>query len=269
MIYARLTLFLISLSWTNPLFANSFSCDSEQVICLIDNKKLTTGDLVGFVDRRNRLVAVGKVIGLQDNYREVELTETFAVVTNKEQVRLLTVEEQQRFTTSRYQAKQSLGLSASMARLNISNDFNGQEYNLSFTRNLHQGLGIAIRSIYATVSGSATEETPFDSIEHDMTIHGLGMTGGLSYELPLLNYLSAKAELGAGAMVISHNTARNTSLEDVELNNHITDGANLLIKASASFLVDVSFCHAELLVSNNYIYRSHLTSFGLGLVTEL
>ena len=269
MIYARITLFLISLSWTSPLFANSFSCDSEQVICLIDDRKLTTGDLVGFVDRRNRLVAVGKVVGLQDNYREVELTETFAVVTAKEQVRLLTVEERERFTTTRYQAKQSLGLSASMARLNVVDGFDGQEYSLSFTRNLHQGLGLAIRSIYTRISSSATEVTWIEDIEHDMTIHGIGMIGGISYQLPLLNYLSAKAELGTGAMVISHDTARNISLDDVKLSDHFTDGANLLIKASASLLVDVSLCHAELLVSNNYIYRSHLTSVGLGLVTDL
>lgn len=269
MIYARITLFLISLSWTNPLFASSFHCDSEQVICLVDNKKLTTGDVVGFVDRRNRLVAVGKVVGIQDHYREVELTETFAVVTAKEQIRLLTAEEKQRFTTTSYQAKQSIGVSASMARLNVASGLGGQEYNLSFTRNLHEGLGLAVRSIYTRVAGSATEVTYFVTTEHDMIIHGYGMIGGLSYELPLVNFLSAKAELGAGTMVISHSTGSNTSLEDVKLDNRISDGANLLIKASASLLFDISLCHAELLISNNSIYRSHLASFGLGLVTEL
>ena len=268
MIYARLTLFLISLSWTSPLFASTFSCDSEQVICLIDNKKLTTGDVVGFVDRRNRLVAVGKVVGLQDNYREVELTETFAVVTTQEQIRLLTAEERQWFTAT-YQAKQSLGASFSMARLNVDNGFDGQEYNLLFTRNLHEGLGLSIRSIYARVAGSAIEKTGLSTNEHDLYITGIGMTGGLSYELALVSFLSAKAEMGAGAMVISHSTGNNISLEDVELNNRIIDGTNPLVKASASLLFDVSLFHAELLISNNYIYRSHLYSFGLGLVTEL
>ena len=70
-------------------------------------------------------------------------------------------------------------------------------------------------------------------------------------------------------MVINHSTGNNTSLEDVKLDNRISDGANLLIKASASLLFDLSLCHAELLISNNSIYRSHLASFGLGLVTEL
>lgn len=269
MIYARITLFLISLTWTSPLFANSFRCDSEQVICLIDDKKLTTGDVVGFVDRRNRLVAVGQVVGLQDNYREVELTETFAVVTSEMQVRLLTADERERFSITSYQAKQSLGVSALRSRLSINDGFTGWEVNLSLTRNLHEGLGLAIRSVYATVAGPAIEKKYFETTEHDLAIHGLGMTGGLSYELPLVSFMSAKAEIGAGAMVISHNTGKNTSLEDLNLNGYIIDGANTLIKASASLLFDVSFCHAELLVSNNYIYRSHLAGLGLGLVTEL
>ena len=178
----RISLFLLSLVWTSPLLAYNFRCDKDSINCLVDDKSLTVGDYAGFFDSEGRLVAIGQVTAIKNGHRELEISQTFNRITRSMQVRLITQEDyerlQERFRVPRRILPKALGLAVAAARLRVLGGFDGQEYNLFFAGRVTDGFSIVVRSIYAMVSGTATErgcDGAFCfSSEHDTTIQGLG-----------------------------------------------------------------------------------------------
>ena len=277
MLYLRIILFTISLVWTSPLFAYNFRCDKNLVSCTVDDKSLTVGDYAGFFDSGGRLVAVGQVVAIKNGHREVEITETLNRITRSSQVRLIKKEDyehlRERFQLPRRIFPKALGLAVAAAKLRVLGGFRGHEYNIFLAGRLTEGFSVVLRSVYAAVSGSATEKkwdgAEFFSFERDTTIHGLGLTSGIAYEALPHSIVSFRGEFGLGLMSINANVGENSSLQDVRLDKHIQDGANLLVRASGSALLNVTHdWHLELMLTENYIFHSHLTSLGVGVVKD-
>lgn len=278
MLYYRILFFLLSLVWTSPLFASNFKCDRSAINCLVADKRLTVGDYAGFFDQAGRLVAVGQIIGIRDGYREVEISETFNRITPDLRVKLIAKEDhkrlQEHFQMPRRMFPKALGLAVSAAKWRVLNGFNGQEYNLFFSGRLSNHFSVVLRSMYAVVSGTATERkydgALYFSAERDTTIQGLGLTSGLAYEALPNSIISLRGELGLGLMSINASVGENSSLQAVKLDEHIQDGVNMLVRASGSALFNVTHdWHLELMLTENYIFRSHLTSVGLGVIKDL
>ena len=278
MLYYRILFFLLSLIWTSPLFAYNFKCDRRAINCLVADKSLTVGDYAGFFDQAGRLVAVGQIIGIKDSYREVEISETFNRITPDLRVKLIAKEDherlQERFQVPRRMFPKALGLAVAAAKWRVLNGFNGQEYNLFFSGRLSNHFSVVLRSMYAVVSGTATERkydgAVYFSAERDTTIQGLGLTSGIAYEALPNSIISLRGELGLGLMSINASVGENSSLQAVKLDEHIQDGVNMLVRASGSALFNVTHdWHLELMLTENYIFRSHLTSVGLGVIKDL
>ena len=278
MFYFRILFFLLSLVWTSPLLAYNFQCDKQAINCLVADKSLTVGDYAGFFDRKGRMVAVGQIVAIKDGHRELEITETFNRITSDMQVRLITKEDyerlQERFQVPRHIFPKALGLGVAAAKLRVLSGFDGQEYNLFFAGRLTDSFSIVLRSVYAMVSGTAKEKgwdgaLPY-SVELDTTIQGLGITSGVAYEALPHNLISFRGELGLGLMSVNASVGENSSLQDVKLDQAIQNGANLMVRASGSALLNVTHdWHLELMLTENYIFRSHLTSLGLGVIKDL
>ena len=278
MFYFRISLFLLSLVWTSPLLAYNFRCDKDSINCLVDDKSLTVGDYAGFFDSEGRLVAIGQVTAIKNGHRELEISQTFNRITRSMQVRLITQEDyerlQERFRVPRRILPKALGLAVAAARLRVLGGFDGQEYNLFFAGRVTDGFSVVVRSIYAMVSGTATErgcDGAFCfSSEHDTTIQGLGVTSGIAYEALPHNIISFRGEFGLGLMSVDASVGENASLQDVELDDKIHDGASILVRASGSALLNVTHdWHLELMLTENYIFHSHLTSLGVGIIKDL
>lgn len=278
MLYYRILFFLLSLVWTSPLFAYNFRCDKSSINCLVADKKLTVGDYAGFFDQAGRLVAVGQITAIKDGYREVEISETFNRITPNLQVRLITKEDharlQESFQVPRRMFPKALGLTVAAAKWRVLSGFNGQEYNLFFAGRLNDSFSVVLRTVYATVSGTATERkydgALYVSAEHDTAVQGLGLTSGLAYEALPNSIISLRGELGLGLMSINASVGDNSSLQAVKLDEHIQDGVNMLVRASGSALLNITHdWHLELTLTENYIFRSHLTSVGLGVIKDL
>ena len=278
MFYFRIFFFLLSLLWTSPLFAYNFRCDKDTINCLVADKSLTVGDYAGFFDSEGRIVAVGQVTAIKNGHRELEISETFNRITRNLQVRLITKADykrlQERFQVPRRMFPKALGLAVAAARLRVLGGFNGQEYNLFFAGRITDGFSIVVRSVYAVVSGTATERgcngAWCTSYEQDTTIKGLGLTSGIAYEALPHNTVSFRGEFGLGLMSVDADVGENSSLKDVELDDKIQDGANILVRASGSALLNVTHdWHLELILTENYIFHSHLTSLGLGVIKDL
>lgn len=277
MFYLRILLFVLSLVWTSPLLAyetDNFRCDKATIHCLVADKSLTVGDYAAFFDRGGNVVAVGQVIAIKNGHREIEITETFNRLTRSAQLRLITPEDYQRlrerFQVPRRMFPKALGLAVAAAKLRVLSGFNGQEYNLFFAGRLSNGLSIVLRSVYATVSGTATKRTWYATTEEDTTIQGLGLTSGLAYEALSNNLVSFRGEFGLGVMSVDAAVGENASLQEVKLDERIRNGANMLVRLSGSALLNVTHdWHLELMLTENYIFRSHLTSVGLGVIKDL
>ena len=287
MCYLRIFLFLLSLVWTSPLFAyesDNFRCDKATITCVVADKNLTVGDYAAFFDRSGNVVAVGQVIAVNKNgHREVEITETFNRITRSAQLRLITHEDYQhlreRFQVPRRMFPKALGLAVAAARLRVLSGFNGQEYNIFFSGRLSNDLSIVLRSVYAKVSGVANKgvwvapndrDTNYVSIPEPTTIQGLGLTSGIAYEALTNNLVSFRGEFGLGIMSVNAEVGENVSLQEVKLDQRIRNGANMLVRLSGSALLNVTpDWHLELMLTENYIFRSHLTSLGLGVIKDL
>ena len=278
MFYFRILFFLLSLVWTSPLLAYNFRCDKDAINCLVDDKSLAVGDYAGFFDSDGRLVAVGQITAIKNGHRELEISETFNRITRSLQVRLITKEDyarlQERFPVPRRMFPQALGIAVAATKLRVLSGFNGQEYNLFFAGRISSGFSVVLRSVYAVVSGTATERkwdgALYVSSEQDTTIQGLGLTSGIAYEALPHNIVSFRGEFGLGLMSVKASVGENASLQDVKLDEHIQDGANILVRVSGSALLNVTHdWHLELMLTENYIFHSHLTSLGLGVVKDL
>ena len=274
MFYFRVLFFLVSLVWTSPLFAYNFKCDESTIYCLVDDKALTVGDYAAFFDRDNHILAVGRVTAIKAGYRELEVSETFNHITSDAQVRVISKEDyeqlQERFRVPRRILPKSLGLAIAAAKLRVLGGFNGQEYNLFFAGRISNGFSVVLRSVYAVVSGNAMEDSWAVSTAHDTTIKGLGLTSGIAYEVLPNRLVSFRGEFGLGVMSVNASIGENKSLEDVELDGRIQNGANMLARISGSALLNVRHdWHLELILTENYIFQSHLTSLGLGVIKDL
>lgn len=278
MFYLRIFLFLLSLIWTSPLLAYNFKCDKEIINCLVDDKSLTVGDYAGFFDREGRIVAVGQIVAIKDGHRELEISETFNRITSNLRVRLITKEKYERlqesFQVPRRILPKALGLAVAAAKLRVLSGFNGQEYNLFFAGRVTEGFSIVLRSVYAMVSGTSTERgwdgARYYSYLQDTTIQGVGLTSGIAYEALPHSIVSFRGEFGLGMMLVNATVGEDSSLQDVKLDDKIQDGANILVRASGSALLNVTHdWHLELMLTENYIFHSHLTSLGLGVIKDL
>ena len=277
MFYFRILFFLLSLVWTSPLLAyesENFRCDGATIHCLVDDKSLTVGDYAAFFDRTGKVVAVGQVIAIKNGHREIEITETFNRLTRNAQLRLISHEDYQRlrerFQVPRRMLPKALGLAVAAAKLRVLSGFNGQEYNLFFAGRITNGLSIVLRSVYARVSGLATKKTWYATTQEDTTIQGLGLTSGIAYEALTNNLVSFRGELGLGVMSVDAEVGESASLQEVKLDERIRNGANMLVRLSGSALLNVTHdWHLELMLTENYIFRSHLTSLGLGVIKDL
>ena len=277
MCYLRILLLLLLLVWTSPLLAyeyDNFRCDEAIIHCVVADKNLTVGDYAAFFDRGGNVVAVGQVVAIKNGHREIEITETFNRITRSAQLRLITPKDYQhlreRFQMPRRMFPKALGLVVAAARLQVLSGFDGQEYNLFFTGRLSNDISIVLRSVYATVSGTATKRTWYATTEEDTTIQGLGLTSGIAYEALTNNLVSFRGEFGLGVMSVDTVVGENVSLQEVELDERIRNGANMLIRLSGSALLNVTHdWHLELMLTENYIFRSHLTSLGLGVIKDL
>lgn len=272
MLYFRIMFFMISLVWTSPLFAQNFRCDQTSIHCLIADKSLTAGDRVGFFDPDNNLVAVGKVTGIvgKDGHREVEITEVFSRITQSSIPKRLKDGDNASHPLARRLFPKSLGLAAAAARLQVLDGLDGQEYNLFLAGRLSSGFSVVLRSIYAVVSGTVVKSDWYATSEQDTVIQGLGLASGVSYEALPNRLVSFRGEFGLGVMAVDASIGENISVEEVGLGNSIRNGANMLVRASGSALLNVTpDWHLELSLTDNFIFQSHLTSLGLGIVKDL
>ncbi len=278
MLYFRIFFFILSLVWTSPLLAYNFRCDKGMNNCLVDDQSLTVGDYAGFFDRDGRLVAVGRIVAIKNGHRKLEISETFNRINRSMRVRLITKGDyrrlRERFQLPRRMFPKALGLAVAAARLRLMGGFNGQEYNIFFTGRLSDGLSVVFRSVYAIVSGTATEQgydgALYYSREQDTTVQGLGLTTGISYEALPHNIISFRGEFGLGLMSVRTSVGETPSLHNVRLDDKIQDGANMLIRVSGSTLLNITHdWHLELMLTENYILRSHMTSLGFGVIKDL
>lgn len=266
--YLRVVFFVISLIWTTPLSASNFKCGAEQLHCLVDDRKLTTGDQVGFFDRASQLVATGKVTGIQGVHREVKVTEMFDHIPSDARIKLLSGDDvenmEKKFTIPRRFSPKSLGITVAAIKLGILKGFNGQEYNLFLTRRMRNGFSIDVRSVYISLAGNVISEQK--QTEEEARVRGIGVTSGVSYEALANNLISFRGGFGLGVMSVNSEIPYP---QETNFDYAIRDGINLLGRMSGSALLNLVDWHFEIVLASSYIFHSHMTSLGVGIIRDL
>lgn len=266
--YMRIILFVVSLMWTSPLSAINFRCGAKQLHCLVYDFKLTTGDQVGFFDRVNQLVATGRVVSIQGVYREVKIIEMFDRIPSDARIRLLSGEEiknlQKNFTIARRFSPRAIGVTAAATTLGILEGFHGQEFNLFLTQRLRGGFSFNVGSVYTSLAGKAISVDTQTELE--AKVRGIGVVSDVFYEVLVHKLISFKGGFGLGVMSVDSEIPYPQA---TNFDYAIREGINLLGRMSGSASLNLVDWRFEIMLANSYIFHSHMTSLGVGIIRNL
>lgn len=195
-------------------------CDDKQKFCVVDNKRLITGDKVMFLNEDEEIVALGEVSDMIRRDRKIEITKKYGFITSDVSVKRIddgdrTSMPVSSFKTYRAPGRYSLGGSLGLTPMNIASDavaYSGEGFgqylwrdNLSFTGRIH---GYSVSGVVDTGEQST------ESVNY--SVNGMLFLAGMAHKAFTKSPVALRTSFDLGFSYASVSTSGSASIKSIE-----------------------------------------------------
>ena len=196
--------------------AEHFTCDEEFIRCKVADMSLTVGDNVGFFDENDSLCAVGSVVTMQVDHRQVVITELFTKIPADAIVKVLAPQDN---SGAGYRIRVDtpstlFGTEVALMIPHLTDQLLGYDYSVYFNRRLYRDLSLIFRAGYSFMHGEIRKRTWEGMLPFTVHVHAINLLSGISYTAFSQSLFSLGFELGLGVSAVNNLTEEDISLNE-------------------------------------------------------
>jgi hypothetical protein len=242
MMTSRLVLSFVAIvlsGFANVALAGPFACNSEQTYCDIRDKGAAVGDVVGFFNQDDELVAVGSVSKIDGIERRVEFTKKYGGIRKNHTYKILDTTDESELTKKyrvyREDAKISIGGGLGLASIGVGDGASGLLFEGFGGYSLGRGLKVIGRGLFTSVSTTANGDIDAPTKNANYSLTGFGILPAIAYHHNAAKKFSVLAELGLGFMYASSTVDGSSDGIDFYV-TEIENGFGMIMRGSANAL---------------------------------
>lgn len=233
---------LIGFGFTQKsLFGIYILCNAKQTQCQINTKRMVPGDWIGIFDKKDRLIAVGKITKIVGVKRVVIIKARYSTIYKSHTIDRIPDKKAKKpadfFKIFRRPKERTLNVEGGLASLGIGKGISGFHIDGFLDIYWNHNIYLVGRGYFINASGEAASEFAGDeSIGVSVNYIG-GLLGG-AYLVETLEDIYFRGELSLGIVYVSAKTSNGLVVEEV-VDNRIFGGSGFSGKLSGSLYYDL------------------------------
>jgi hypothetical protein len=225
--------FISSSAFANP----QIKCSADQSHCVIREKGLAIGDVVGIITPDNEIIAIGKVEKIDGPNRRIEFTTKLGDIKSTHRfVRLESdslEEAKKRFRPFYKSAKISAGAALSYAKITVGDGLTAFMLDGFGEHAWQDGFEFVGRASLIFGSGVVNGEFFAPTLEGQYSMYALAVLPGIAYHLRKDKPWGIRSELGLGFAYASASVDGNSEIVD-QYDTSINQGFGMVLRAETT-----------------------------------
>lgn len=266
MVSCLLSVLASSIFFSVSAYALPFKCDKSQARCEVETRRMTEGDKVGIFTEDKQLVGLGTVTGIEGTKRIVKITRRWSLFLRSHDMEIIEdsayENPEKNFKVITPLGSMAWGAQVALVNLGVGDGFLAFEASGIFWKQFWRDFSYFGRLHYLSGSGQASDNLG-GATAQDVSVSGVGLSGGLSELLmphsPLSIRLDLEVGFSYGAVTLSGGFD-----EGKVLNDRFKDGFGTYMRVGPSLIWRRSGIQPELGLSFLRIHNSNSAALNVG-----